>query len=94
MTASQDNITSQTPMGATILPGKGVTFRSWAPTATDVYISGDFNGWSQDESSRLVNDGQGHWAGFVPGIGEGAEYKFHVEGTGSTGTSATRTPAS
>jgi 1,4-alpha-glucan branching enzyme len=83
--ASQAHITAQTPMGSTIVPGAGVTFRLWAPCAVTVYVSGDFNGWVQDESSRLVNDGQGHWTGFVPGMGEAAQFKFYVEGTGSTG---------
>ena len=85
MPASQDNITDQTPMGANIVPGEGVTFRVWAPAATTVSVSGDFNGWRQDESSRLVNDGQGYWMGFVSGIGDGAQYKFFIDGTGSTG---------
>ena len=85
MPTSQENINAQTPMGATSLPGQGVTFRVWAPAAIDVYISGDFNGWIQDDSSRLVSDGRGYWTGFVPGVGEGAQYKFFINGTGSTG---------
>ncbi len=85
MPASQESITEQTPMGAHIVAGEGVTFRVWAPCAITVYVSGDFNEWRQDESSRLVNDGRGFWTGFVPGIGDGAQYKFFIEGTGSTG---------
>ena len=85
MPASQDHITAQTPMGASIIPGAGATFRVWAPSARAVFVSGDFNGWTQAESSRLVNDGHGYWTGFVPGISDGAQYKFHVQGTGSTG---------
>ena len=54
-------------MGANIVPGAGVTFRVWAPTALAVYVSGDFNGWIQDESCRLVSDGQGIWTGFIAG---------------------------
>jgi 1,4-alpha-glucan branching enzyme len=69
-----------------MIPGQGVTFRVWAPAATNVFISGDFNGWVQDESSQLVSDGRGYWAGFVPGVGEGAQYKFFINGTGSTGS--------
>ena len=38
-----------------------------------------------DAAWRLVNDGRGYWTGFVPGIGDGAQYKFFIEGTGSTG---------
>ncbi len=85
MPASQDHITAQTPMGASIVPETGATFRVWAPAARAVFVSGDFNGWTQAESSRLVNDGHGYWTGFVPGISDGAQYKFYVQGTGSTG---------
>ncbi|MFI5456934.1 MAG: alpha amylase C-terminal domain-containing protein [Isosphaerales bacterium] len=85
MPASQDNITAQTRMGANIVPGKGVTFRVWAPAALEVYVSGDFNGWKQDESCRLVDGGQGTWTGFIAAIGDGAQYRFFIKGTGSTG---------
>jgi len=83
--ASQDNITAQTPMGANIVSGKGATFRVWAPAALAVYVSGDFNGWVQDESCRLMSGGQGIWTGFIAGIDDGAQYKFFIEGLGSTG---------
>ena len=85
MPASQDHITAQTPLGASLVPGAGATFRVWAPNAQEVFISGDFNGWTQPSSGQLVNDGQGYWAGFIPGVGEGAAYKFFIDGTGSTG---------
>jgi 1,4-alpha-glucan branching enzyme len=72
-------------MGANIVPGEGVTFRVWAPNALEVFVvSGDFNAGPQ-ASGQLVNDGQGHWAGFVPGLDDGAAYKFYIKGTGSTG---------
>ena len=38
MPASQSNITSNTPLGANLVPG-GATFRTWAPTALEVYIA-------------------------------------------------------
>jgi 1,4-alpha-glucan branching enzyme len=37
---SQEHITSETPMGATLLPD-GATFRAWAPRARQVYVNGD-----------------------------------------------------
>ena len=85
MPVSQQKIGPQTPMGATIVPGQGVTFRVWAPAAVAVYVCGDFNGWTQNQQSLLVNDGSGIWAGFVPGIGEGVQYKFFIVGRGSSG---------
>jgi 1,4-alpha-glucan branching enzyme len=82
--ASQQFIGPDTPMGANLVPG-GATFRVWAPRATAVYVSGTFNGWRHEEPDRLVPDANGYWAGFVPGITDGAEYKFYVAGTGSEG---------
>src|SRR6516162_2643098 len=82
MPASQDNITEQTPMGANIIPGEGVTFRVWAPAAITVYVSGDFNGWTQDESSRLVRDPDSypwHDQGFqMPAFNDLVIYQFHI----------------
>jgi 1,4-alpha-glucan branching enzyme len=83
---SQANIDDKTPLGANLVPGGGATFRTWAPTATAVYLVGSFNGWKvADEDFRLVSDGSGVWSGFVPGAADGSEYKFYVVGTGSTG---------
>jgi 1,4-alpha-glucan branching enzyme len=80
MTAAQTDIGPTTPMGANLVPG-GCTFRVWAPRASAVYVSGPFNDWARkDESSRLVKDGLGIWAGFVPGVTEGTQYKFYVVG--------------
>lgn len=85
MPSSQEHVTAGTPMGATLVPGAGAIFRIWAPNALAVFVSGDFNGWTQPDSSLLVNDGRGIWSGFIPGIAEGAAYKFYIQGTGSTG---------
>ena len=38
MPTSQLNISSNTPLGANLAPG-GATFRTWAPTAREVYIA-------------------------------------------------------
>lgn len=85
MPADQSRVGPNTPMGANVIAG-GCTFRAWAPRASALYVSGSFNGWQkQDETCRLVRDANGYWAGFVPGVGEGAEYKFYVVGAGSTG---------
>ena len=59
-----------------------------APTA--VHVSGDFNGWTHDGSSRMAPIGGGHWAGFVPGLKDGDRYLFYVEGTAHPASNATR----
>src|SRR6267142_1046188 len=90
MPASQSNITSSTPLGATLAPG-GVTFRTWAPEALEVYIAlkqptgtvpADI---PKNPGDLLVKDGEDFWAGFVPGLKDGDLYRFYVVGTGSEG---------
>jgi 1,4-alpha-glucan branching enzyme len=80
-----ENIGHSTPMGATVVPG-GATFRTWAPSAQDVYIVTDahatasWSHWTPNQPDRLVALGDGTWAGFVPGIGDGDSYLFWVRG--------------
>ena len=57
----------------------GTYFSVWAPNAQQVYLTGDFNGW-QKRGSRLAPRGDsGIWEGFVPGLSQGALYKYHIE---------------
>jgi len=84
---SQQNISADTPMGATLIPG-GATFRVWAPRASAVYLNGVFGGNalnSQTPDRLLSNDGNGYWTGFQPGAKEGDLYRFWVVGPGSSG---------
>ena len=84
MPTSQEHIDDRTPMGANLIAG-GCTFRVWAPRAKAVYVSFKATNWRHGDADRLVRDANGFWAGFVPGIVDGAEYKFYVEGEGSAG---------
>jgi 1,4-alpha-glucan branching enzyme len=81
---SLDHITEHTPMGANLVKG-GATFRVWAPRATAIYVVGDFNHWTADGNSQLNPLPNGHWAGFVSGVTEGATYQFFVKGLGDQG---------
>ena len=57
----------------------GVHFAVWAPNAEAVTVIGDFNGW--DKTSHLMaprTDGSGVWESFVPDIGSGVCYKYHI----------------
>jgi 1,4-alpha-glucan branching enzyme len=57
----------------------GVRFAVWAPNAESVSVIGDFNGWDPGAHRLSVRqDSSGVWQGFVPGIGPGACYKFHI----------------
>jgi 1,4-alpha-glucan branching enzyme len=84
MPASQEHVNAHTPLGANLVAG-GAVFRVWAPRAQEVHISGDFNDWTQEESTRLVKDAAGYWAGFVPVVEDGDHYKFFVVGAGGRG---------
>jgi len=56
----------------------GTYFAVWAPDAEKVTVMGEFNGWNK-ESHYLSPRGQsGIWEGFIPGIGKGMMYKYHI----------------
>ncbi len=58
---------------------KGTWFRVWAPNARGVSVIGDFNGWVKDgQPMDPRTDGSGIWEAFIPGVGDGAVYKYHV----------------
>ena len=59
---------------------KGTFFAVWAPNADRVSLVGDFNDWNP-ASHPLVprQDDSGIWEGFVPGLGQGTIYKYHID---------------
>lgn len=54
----------------------GVQFVLWAPNARAVSLVHDANGWTPGQDN-MVNHG-GIWELFIPGMPEGAAYKYHV----------------
>ncbi len=56
----------------------GVRFAVWAPNARQVQVLGDFNAWSKNGQAICLKSESGIWHGFVPGVKEGARYKYHV----------------
>ncbi|MBI5869150.1 MAG: 1,4-alpha-glucan branching protein GlgB [candidate division Zixibacteria bacterium] len=62
----------------TVAGVKGTRFAVWAPDAERVYVMGDFNGWNRSSHALQARDSSGIWEGFVPGLGRGANYKYHV----------------
>lgn len=83
---SQSNIASSTPMGASLCPG-GATFRVWAPRAHAVYVNGTFAGTARNGPypDLLLENTNGYWAGFLPGVSDGDTYIFLVAGDANTG---------
>jgi 1,4-alpha-glucan branching enzyme len=57
---------------------RGVRFAVWAPNAIVVSVVGPFNDWDTRCHAMRLRTG-GVWEIFIPGIGEGALYKFHVK---------------
>jgi len=56
----------------------GTSFAVFAPNAASVSVIGDFNGWNAASHPLASLGASGVWEGFVPGVGKGAVYKYHV----------------
>jgi 1,4-alpha-glucan branching enzyme len=56
----------------------GVTFSVWAPSAKRVFVMGDFNDWNKTGHPLTQVGSSGIWSAFVPKLGKGATYKYHI----------------
>ncbi|MEV8410819.1 1,4-alpha-glucan branching enzyme, partial [Streptomyces niveus] len=68
-------------LGARPMVHQGVTgtrFTVWAPNAQGVRVCGDFNYWDGTVYPMRSLGSTGVWELFVPGVGEGALYKFDI----------------
>ena len=57
---------------------EGTYFAVWAPDAKEVYVIGDFNGWHKKSHPLQPKKQSGIWEGFIPGVGRGDNYKYHI----------------
>lgn len=58
---------------------EGTFFAVWAPNAAEVSVIGDFNEWEAGRNPLWMRgDGSGIWEGFIPEVGHGALYKYHI----------------
>ena len=58
---------------------EGVSFAVWAPNAQSVSVIGDFNSWNRALHPLVKRkDWSGLWEGFVPRLGSGSLYKYHI----------------
>ena len=67
---------------------RGWVFREWAPNATDIYLVGDFNNWTEDERYRARRiEGTGNWELKLSekAMKHGDLYKMHVYWQGGDG---------
>jgi 1,4-alpha-glucan branching enzyme len=60
----------------------GVHFAVWAPNAERVSVVGDFNIWDGRRHPMRRRGATGVWEIFVPGLAEGATYKYEIRGPG------------
>jgi len=57
---------------------RGVHFAVWAPNAESVSVIGDYNGWDPRSNPMQPQGQAGLWESFIPDIGTGALYKYHI----------------
>ncbi len=58
---------------------KGTYFAVWAPNAKSVAVFGNFNGWNKTANVMTArHDSSGIWETFIPNIGQGEIYKYHI----------------
>ncbi|MDR1709322.1 MAG: 1,4-alpha-glucan branching enzyme, partial [Candidatus Accumulibacter sp.] len=56
----------------------GATFAVWAPDAQRVSVVGDFNTWDGRRHPMRLRRECGVWELFIPGVEEGARYKYEI----------------
>ncbi|WUL62498.1 1,4-alpha-glucan branching protein GlgB [Streptomyces sp. NBC_00344] len=59
-------------------PVRGTAFAVWAPNARAVRLVGSFNHWDGAAHPMRSLGGSGVWELFVPGIADGAHYKYEI----------------
>ncbi|MDI5968334.1 1,4-alpha-glucan branching enzyme [Streptomyces sp. SL13] len=68
-------------LGAQVMEHQGLAgtrFSVWAPNARGVRVAGDFNYWDGTGYPMRSLGSSGVWELFVPGVGDGALYKFDI----------------
>lgn len=58
---------------------RGTSFAVWAPNAQGVAVIGDFCGWNPNQYPMRSLGSSGVWEVFIPGIGDGATYKYAIQ---------------
>ena len=72
------NFKAQEFLGAHKVEDGKYVFRVWAPNAESVFVTGTFNGWSEDASPMYrLNDG-GVWEAYIDGVKNFDAYKYII----------------
>lgn len=56
----------------------GTRFTVWCPYARKVSVIGDFNNWDGNRHLMEPLDNSGVWTTFIPGVKQGATYKYEI----------------
>ena len=64
-------------MGAHVGP-EGTHFAVWAPSADQVSVIGDWNGWDPATDQLTPRGVSGIWEGFIPEAGHAQSYKYRI----------------
>src|SRR5438876_10706131 len=59
----------------------GSAFALWAPSARSISVVGDFNTWDGRIHPMRSLGAAGIWELFIPGVEDGARYKFEIRTT-------------
>jgi 1,4-alpha-glucan branching enzyme len=72
-------------LGARVRPNVGGTsFAVWAPNARGVRVIGDFNHWDGRAHAMRSLGSSGVWELLIPGVADGAAYKYDICGPDGT----------
>ncbi len=65
----------------------GWVYRDWAPTATKIYLVGEFSNWKDDDAYALQRRDNGEWELALPKatLKHGDHYKLHMHWQGGAG---------
>jgi maltooligosyltrehalose trehalohydrolase len=81
-TLSVSRISRRSPVGAEVMAYGGVHFRVWAPTRKKVEVV-LLSGGATTFAAELFNEGNGYFSGALSNTGQGALYKYRLDGTDS-----------
>lgn len=68
-------------MGSLLYPDGRCRFRVWAPFARAVSVEGSFTNWGAG-AVDLLDEGNGNWAGVIPGVAPLDLYKYRITNCG------------
>src|SRR5947208_2623182 len=70
------------PVGAEVVPQRGVDFRVWAPRCRMVEVVFEPRGGAEQESLELRPEGSGYFSGLAPNARAGWQYWYRLDGSG------------